>query len=280
VEINSKNTKWIIILNDLTNAGDADRFLKTSVFIIQKLIEVGIKQEDIEVFCDDYGLNVAKKYLGGICHLTKVCINKIDSFASLAREADKHNAVIIVVGHGSNSGISGAHTISPYEFRNMLTSFKKVMNLVVILGQCYAGVFNNEYLEKTKAVVIGSTGFDLAIGSERKVNKIKWEIDTFIFHSIAWFYSASKLDLDGDGRSTIFDCFIYETTHTIEDNRKLKGEKYEELQEKSEQLKLRKNDEDLRKKIDGILNFYHSYQSPWILNQELARELVVSLSKQ
>jgi hypothetical protein len=84
---------------------------------------------------------------------------------------------------------------------------------VIVLTQCYAGIFNYlDALESPQLVVIGATNLNPSVSAEIKLPKAmqledgstgkdKWSANIFALGFFAWL--ANPLDLDGDGATNL-----------------------------------------------------------------------------
>ena len=201
---------------------------------------------------------------------------------------------------GDEKGIMGRKVIQPEPFYKLIRERGELKNVVVVLGQCYAGVFNytnaRAYRDKETGeqlspnmIVLGATNLHESIstpftGTSLCGDRI-WVANTFLAFFFGWI--RDPRDIDGDGRYSVTDAFKYAAIFSNRLHKKAKGlgvieglvayDKFKEVGQsldsnpKNEQLNLELK--SLAKVIENELDTRFVHQESWILNVEKAREL-------
>ena len=153
--------------------------------------------------------------------------NVRSTLSSLASKMEKDDHLFIyVIDHGgtndynTNSYIClwGNESLYDYELAEMLTPFtSKLVNVNVVLGQCFSGGFIDN-LTKTGCVVAAASK-----GSESSWACSKIPYDEFVYrwtcavNGADHLGQAIKADTDNNGRVTMDEAFLYAKRHDIKD---------------------------------------------------------------
>lgn len=282
------NTLWVFV-----SSSREERHLTDIVFGFTSLISKGVNSSHIRVFVDHPLPDL---------HLNPYGINRINDLtdlqAELATEEGYDNIVLIIGGHGSPLGIGESPSqISPDHIVTAVRSIQEICLGVIVLTQCYAGIFNYlDALEAPQLVIIGATNLKPSVSAEIQLpkamqledgspGKSKWSANIFALGFIDWL--ANPLDLDGDRATNLVDTYKYAGFFANEQLRANKCSAYQSAQELSGELRSAEGlaaygdpqqfDIDaIRTALDQKLNFLHVHQESWILNANLAREVLLS----
>lgn len=231
-------------------------------------------------------------------------IHPIDQLDAVLIGLSCEMLVLVVGGHGRPDGVGqGKRALSPAETVTKARSITGLRAGVIILSQCFAGVFNLMDAEThPPLVLIGatnlneslSTGVDLQnpIPQDDGLPGLKsWLANIFSLYFFNWF--VSQPDVDGDGELTILDAFKAAGAGS---NQQLINEKtgmfvraqvfvdelraLEQLplpqdpqQAVAHVLKMKATEQRLRE----TLKMLYLHQEPWLLNARLARRVAVAL---
>lgn len=271
------------------------RHVEDIIFAVASLRKKGISDQDIYIF-DDYS---KRDILYSQLSIESRLYNLKD-FKAILESIDMEFAVVLVTGHGSCNGIpiNEDEFISPDLLTKSLRQIKNLKRAVVILGQCYAGVFNYiETYNEPKLVVMGATNLHLSLSSQIKLQspvklndgKIleSWGANFFIYYLMEWILN--PLDMDGDGRFTVTDAYKYSG---YKSNQKLidsKGQfsvtmdnwlfgglqQCRALQSGAETERLKAM--AIARQIEQNLQILHMQQEPWLLNANESRTIEICL---
>lgn len=233
----------------------------------------------------------------------KVLVEDDATIERALAELRNKELVVIVGGHGSlEHGIAVRSGISPYVLVESIRKYKRIRNAVVLLSQCYSGHFNFVEAEsrnrKDAAIVLmGGTNFVASYGVPKAfyIKVIQNErfkklvtlfenddsvyvnaasaINPFLLSFLEWF--VFSFDLDGDGKSSLMDCYKYIAGRTEEIitsfRSKLVSDTIAEMlvKHKSEMTAT-----ELGEFFESQFNDAFSVmQTPWILNSRRAQTL-------
>lgn len=232
-------------------------------------------------------------------------------FTSIKDIGGSEHCVVIVSGHGSPEGIpiiegEKVITISPSAFLDAVRSVKDIKTATIVLGQCYAGIFN--FLDartEPKLSVLGATNLYSSLSSplglmqplttpKGKEIISAWNANLFLAFFFLWFLHPR--DVDGDGKLTLLDAFKFAGT---ESNRHVQSakinlnsqvdsakKKFDEhtastppegidvIQFETEKLLTLKA---LESNIKELMSLIYTHQEPWILHPDLARETILTV---
>lgn len=280
------NTLWVF-----ASSSHEERHLTDIVFGFTSLISKGVNSSHIRIFVDHPLPDL---------HLNPYGVDRINDLADLqdqlAAEEGYDNVILIIGGHGSHLGIGEGHSqISPDHIVAAVRSIQGIGLGVVVLTQCYAGIFNYlDALEAPQLVIIGATNLNPSVSAEIKLprampmedgstGKDQWSANIFALGFFAWL--ANPSDLDGDGATNLVDAYKYAGVFANEQLRANKCSAYQGAQELSRELRSAESlaasgdpqqfDIDaIRTALDQKLNFLYVHQESWLLNANLAREIL------
>ena len=280
------NTLWVFV-----SSSHEERHLLDIVFGFTSLVQKGISSQRIRVFVDHPLPDL---------HFNPYGVNRINSLADLkvelAAEHGYENVVVIVGGHGSHLGIGEVHSlISPSHIAGAVRLMPGIILGVIILSQCYAGIFNYlDALGSPQLVIIGATNLNPSVSTpiqlpnglqmaDGSAGKDAWSANIFALGFFIWL--TNPLDLDGDGATNLVDAYKYAGVFANENLRTRKCDAYQRAQVLSDELrsaeKLAASGSPqqfdigaIRTALDQELNFLHLHQEPWLLHANLAREVL------
>ena len=252
----------------------------------EQLREKNVSDEQIYIF-DDF----AQKDL----HYSSVEINHrtfdLLDFQKILSEIKSDSAIIIVTGHGSAKGIPILSTgrISPKSIADSLRSISNLKIGIVVLGQCYAGIYN--YIDAStnpNLIVIGATNLHNSLSApltprnpilyQNKKIFDNWNANFFIYFFMDWILK--PVDIDGDNKFTIMDAYKYagfKSNQKLEEIKIDHSKKIKNLLFKDEEIKQKPSPSDKLeteasdKKLEEELKILYLHQEPWILNANTAR---------
>jgi hypothetical protein len=227
----NSNTQWVFV------AGKAEpRHLFDIIFGVHALRRRGVPDSSIWVFAD---------HPATIQHFGPYGISNVfpvSEFAGkLPRLPPAELAVVVVTGHGDHAGIcvEGGPSINATQLLGALRACPGVRGGVVLLGQCYAGLFNytNAGLDPDAVHIclIGATSLNLSVSNHTTLPaplKLKdgtdglsqWIANDFVVRFFEWMLNPR--DIDGDGRYSLMDAFKYASVMTNEVQRAGKGDNH------------------------------------------------------
>lgn len=227
-----------------------------------------------------------------------------DFLANLKDLEYVENLILFVTGHGNIEGLHAKTPIRPHDLLSTIKNIPKILNAVIYLGQCYAGIFNympvgrkecpdtGEILEPT-IVVVGATNLYSSISASTEETFLsgskRCSANLFLLHLFNWI--KSPIDVDGDSRLTVMDSYKYAGSYSNDSNKKVKSINYysplqvlEKLIPLEKQLSTMTGSEPnyinltldyraLKLQYDQILDIQFNHQEPWVLNSIPAQEI-------
>ncbi len=229
-------------------------------------------------------------------HLGPYGIAKIFAIASFAAEVTKLKpydvAVTTVTGHGHQTGIGAPGAgLSPKQLCDAVRTIPGVKLGVLVLCQCYAGIFN--YVDARTPpplVLIGATNLHLSlsagltlvspiVNTSNQPGLQSWMGNIFMFYFLTWV--ATPSDVDGDGRVTLMDAYKFAGTNSNAALVAIKRGLYLAIEQASEHLKQLQAVTTTtpavlgaaEQKLQTLLETLYLHQEPWVLNADQAREV-------
>lgn len=266
VNLVSTESKWFFIF------GNENRFVLDAINASKVLQSIGCSENNIFYFSDYQ--QAAKSFLeanncssGQLYPLNQIK-TKMLSFENSAFVG------CVVSSHGDIGGIE--NIVKPAELIQGINSIKGVTDGMLLLGQCYSGIFNCP--KESGICVMGASNFYPSLSMQ--LPEISWSANVFVYYFFEWM--KNPLDVDGDGEYSIADAYKYASYNT---NNVIYNSKIE----KSKTFKKWCLDEYA--KIDGVvpsmetmaitqqlnlnLQIYHNHQEPWIANSDAANRLIL-----
>lgn len=195
--------------------------------------------------------------------------------------------VVIVSGHGSARGLG---PITPTQLTQVARAHGTSLG-VLVLGQCYAGIFNPiDCKTEPPLVCMGATNLDVSLSIPCKVEVngqvVSWTANMFVARISEWF--AKPVDTDGDGKLTLADAYKYAGATSAESLAHTKGRDFYLATKLAADLKERLEcpvdlphenleREMLERDLSSTLGAINSSQTPWLINAHLATAVEVAV---
>lgn len=263
----SEGSKFIFIA---TSSGHLeDRFLYDVNYGVAILKNQGVADEDIIVVTD-----ATKETLVAKCtNMSNVLFSTSSSFEFVVENADCENLFVISCCHGSISGIDSTTPIKPFSLNQALKNNKYAKNILVFLGQCYAGIFNFlDVRDNNKNIVyIGATDIDASLSYI--LNGCEWVANISVFALFQWL--KKPIDIDGDGIFSITDLYKYVSFYTNDVTRSIEKIQTYHLIDASVKLKMEEaratpsssfSSLITKDAAEAIRNYIVPHQNTWMLN--------------
>ncbi|MDI9314300.1 MAG: hypothetical protein QM529_06475 [Hydrotalea sp.] len=270
------NAKWLFICGK--EAGD--RFIYDIINSARAIKDYQGKKDDnfyylipnSEAFRNHFFENGLKITSDNYFELTLPNLDKI-----VAAQRQLSFLGCVVSSHGSvEGGID--EIINPNHLIKKISDIKGLTSGLVLLGQCFSGIFNLP--NQDKICVIGASSFYPSISRAQIDEKCHWIANVFLYYFSQWIKNPQ--DIDGDEEKSIADAYKYTTYHTnkllLEDRRE-KSKTFDEWCIKK--YTTIKNMADMRQKqlFMGALNqeieMYHNHQEAWISDLKLGLKLLI-----
>jgi hypothetical protein len=284
------NTTWLFI-----SSSEEERHLLDIVFGYQTLVAIGVDPSRIYIFVDHPLPDI---------HLNPYGISRIhaleDIRADVIQVASTENVVLIVGGHGSHQGLGSGH-LTADQILKWVRTIPNIELGLIVLTQCYAGIFNFlDALSSPKLVFIGATNLHPSVSiairlpdamplADGSRGNDAWSANIFSLGFFHWL--RRPLDIDGDGATNLLDAYKFSGVFSSEELRSNKCHTYQRIQQLYEELRDRERIAEsdvalqfdmgaIRTRLQQELVFLNIHQEPWLLNANLAREVVFCLSPQ
>lgn len=205
---------------------------------------------------------------------------------------------MFVSGHGSPYGMDGAQPITPNRLLNALKNTHNLNNVIVYLGQCFAGTFN--YVNAGRGngtgpeiIIAGATNLheSLSLSTTEKFLLIEfpWYANVFLLHVFKWM--SRPFDVDGDGAYTIMDSYKHAGMWSNYSNKQYKTNGFMKIIDEYNEYKRLKAIADHDSGNDDInadnalnskakyeiyinqLDLHYIHQECWILNSRPAQSI-------
>lgn len=285
------------------SCGTEPRHLQDIVFAVHVLRLRGVAWKDILVFTDH---PAPEKYLQpfGIHNAFPVA----ELAAQLSGAAPHSSVVLTVTGHGSPTGLGDGTAVTPSGLCSSIRKVPEVAICVVVLAQCFGGVFN--YLDATRQpplVIIGATNLNASLSTLISLAKpivqedgapglVAWLANLFMFFFFTWIQSPH--DIDGDGELNLVDAYKFAGVVSNLRLQNLKTRLFREAElfrrqcEQTQEAAAKFDGtpdagtpphklalleaETAQKKLQTTLENLYLHQEPWILHANLARTIQFS----
>lgn len=286
------NTCWVFV------AGEAEpRHLSDIVFGVYALRTRGVPDTSIFVFTD---------HPASAAHLAPFGINQVAATRAvttdLCRISGFEVLVIVVTGHGDHVGISvaGGTSINPTELLAAARSCPGISAGAIVLGQCFAGVFNytDAGLDRSKVplCLVGATNLNPSLSSSLTLPSaiqpahgagnplLEWQANIFLAHFFQWLMNPR--DIDGDARSTLTDAYKHAGVMANQDLRIQKRLCQHRVAAIQAELAVPSSlpvgqmllaITALRRRLDDTYEVLYLHQEPWVLNSVFAKEFEFAL---
>lgn len=263
-----------------------DRHLKDIAFGATVLIGKGVSNRNIVVFTDDPRANGVLSAYGADQ------IYPLADVETVLQGLTFEHVLVTITGHGAPNGIGG--NLGPANLCSYIRSIQNLHSGIVVLCQCYAGVFNYVLASANPQLVfLGATNLTSSLSSSVSIlddaiytSLGQWSANLFMFYFFSWIHN--PVDIDGDGHLTILDAYKFAGAYSHESVAKVKGGTFTKLQELYVTLLGLKYNQQLQPSlhvdmeidatqtlIENNLQIIHVSQEPWLLHANLAREMVI-----
>ncbi|MGZ3775301.1 MAG: hypothetical protein ACXVCN_16360 [Bdellovibrio sp.] len=277
------------------------RHVEDIVLGVDCLRTVGVPDGDIHIFSDQ----PEKQVILGLYNIIQN-VHDLQNFRSVLSSLSGYEFVVLVIGgHGTKEGLEGTNfKIASQELVDCLRTIPEIKAGAVIVGQCYAGLFN--YLNvgdiDPQFVIMGSTNLNPSLSDKADLDKpIKsitgqhdlqsWAANIFLLNFFIWI--KKPVDVDGDRKKSLLDAYKFAGTHSNEQLRVAKGQLHYSVEVlKSQQmerlmhapspqmpmlyLKHMVEVSAAQRSIQQQLDMLYLNQEPWILHSQFARDFTVS----
>lgn len=264
----SEGSKFIFIAT--SNGHIEDRFLYDVNYGIGILKSRGVVDDNITVITDQTKGTWVNKYN----NMANVSFYPSSSLNFLVENSECNNLFIISSCHGSLDGIDSVTPIRPFYLNQAIKKNKYAKNILVFLGQCYAGIFNFMDVrdKKRNIVYIGATDINTSLSC--MLHGCGWVAKISIIALFRWI--ENPRDVDGDGVYSVTDLYKFVSCFTNNVTNQIEKQQTSHLIDASVSLKL----EEMRLSalgspfmstiakdaIEAIKSYIVPHQNPWILN--------------
>lgn len=249
-----------------------DRFLYDINYGIGVLKSRGVANENITVILDI----AIGTWIGKYNNMKDVVFSTSAKLNSLIENAECKNLFIVSSCHGSLNGIDAVTPIKPFSLNQAVKNNKHAENILVFLGQCYAGIFNfMDVRDKEKNIVyIGATDINASLSS--MLTGCGWVANIAVVAFFRWI--ENPRDVDGDGVFSVTDLYKFVSCFTNDVTNQIEKQQTSHLIDASVSLRL----EEMRLSalgfknpfmsiiakdaMEAIKNYTVPHQNTWILN--------------
>lgn len=210
-------TRWVLFL--AAKSEPETRHILDLAFGLYCLEAAGVAPANIAIYIDGVDRQLISQLIGSGTPNTYVIKNSSDFFHD-QQQNTYENLVMFVTGHGSINGIDAPNPIRPYPLLKAVKDSPNLVQAVLYLGQCHAGIFN--YIGAGRVVVgtskpdpnviiIGATSLHESVSASTNEQlgngPLSWLANVFLLHLFKWI--SAPIDVDGDGKTTVIDSFKY-----------------------------------------------------------------------
>ena len=285
LQTSAQSSVWVFI-------AEMDRDLPRFLFDIQNFAEkLKAKQSDNDSNFYFFVDNVEQ--LKSVLAQKNISTDKVYEISQFKTEMGKLSGIpflgCVVSSHGN---IEGAATLNPNKILSCIKNIPGLTDGLLLLGQCFAGVFNTP--TTSKICVIGASNFCESLSA--KFSEVSWCANIFLYFFSRWFIENNNQDVDGDGNCSILDAYKYASFHTslLLQNVKAQFSKnfhiwctdeVKKLQDISNQIIAPKEGQNIvelqavykstQLELDRNLSLYHNNQEPWISDMNVAMRLII-----
>ena len=281
--LDKTNTQWVFILTSV--AEPDDKHLHDINFGVNILLLKNVPFENITLIIDGNHSNIKKIIKPS--NKKKIKIFNPEDFKTILSCIKKDFIVLSVFGHGNLDGLAAKVPIKPHIFINTIKSVCSAKEVFILLGSCYAGIFNypNTKLKgrffTPNIVITGATNLTKSISIPIGSYGNNWEANIMLFA----FFAAIKMaiDIDGDGHFSFIDAFKYmtyvvnECCLEIEKIQRLtvvntirEYELFIETLKGKLDTDITQEEKQKKEEMEKTLQMDYIHQEPWILNAESA----------
>ncbi len=282
------------------------RHLYDIVFAISVLRERGVPESRMLVFVD---------HARPEPYLEPYRITNVFPFAELARRlataSPSRSAIVVIGGHGAQLGLVAKNAAAPFSATALYAAISRIPQValgVVLLTQCFGGIFNYTKADGDPAlVVMGGANLNLSLSMNIELpapllqatgapGLSSWAANVFAYDFFSWI--KEQHDVDGDGALTVMDAFKYAGAKSnvrvreskvpgflaVQDQAQVFRQALEAYKQSKvanaaapELLVKRMVVEAAYTKLQERIEFLYTAQEPWILNARLACQIMFAL---
>lgn len=261
--LHKDNTRWLFLCAVYHEKKDKERHLYDLSFAVFSLLSKKIPLEKIDIIIDSDINSIKNKFISSI--LSRFIIYKENKLNDLILSSKESNLILIVLGHGNEDGIGTKNPVKPFSLINQINCNKTILTASVILGQCFAGVFNyldtykhnnaEQGKEKSSICFIGASHLNQSLSGKIDVVidsiPYTWVANIYLFNFFLWILFPN--DIDGDSKCTLMDAFKYSGAKTSQKLIQIKKEMFQITSRLNIDLYNLSNDiENLKKQINDI----------------------------
>ena len=302
MQLKTSNTKWVFFLGASNGVEPENRHVFDIAYGIKCIESTGASPSDIEAYIDGGNReNIAKLISTGSLNNHK--IQSTQDFFKNSSSNKHENIIIFISGHGDFLGIDADPQVSPHRLLSCLKSTPSLKNSIVFLGQCYAGTFNytgagKKQKDDVDVIFIGATSLHSSLSSTTTEifannQEVSWVANVFLLYVFKWI--EKPIDIDGDGRNTIIDCYKFAgcMANNFNKNRRLHSfdrslqarEKHSQAAQRFQlasatfpqdptQLQIKQLElAHAQQEYLSSCDIYHTHQECWILNSMPAQHI-------
>ncbi|MDD9940867.1 MAG: hypothetical protein OXU20_07525 [Myxococcales bacterium] len=227
--ITASDSCWLFIA-----ASQEPRHLSDIVFGASVLRARGVPMDRILVFTDHPAPGTILSGFG------LANVHPLADLVTVAPTLESCTAcVTVVTGHGVHDGIGQqAPALAPCDVLAATRGVPGVTCGVVVVGQCFAGVFN--YLDAVSdcpVALLGATNLNTSLsvpvklstrvqGDDGSSTLETWSANLFLYHFFLWLQA--PVDVDGDGLVTLIDAYKYAGTRSSSATTSVKSQTFVE----------------------------------------------------
>jgi hypothetical protein len=265
----SDKTKFVFIVTSKKQT--EDRFF----FDVQYFVDIiKTKQKDIDIIANEDRADICAK-----CpNLDIANFVKPENAISHISSCNCENLFIIVNCHGGlqSLGIDSTVPLQSIPFTEAIKS-SSATNIIVLFCQCYAGIYSYvDISHNDKSIVyIGSTGMRPSLSAS--ICGIPWAANITLISMAYWMNS--PLDIDGDGKFSIADMYMFvsaltnDIVHQLNKNHSMTLKTVIDKAVLSSKLDLEK--EIFERAIKDYTEQEIPRQSPWIITNTSLSNLII-----
>lgn len=288
--VGGKDTCWVFISDS-----DEVRHLYDIIHSVSVLRGKGVSLDAIKIFTN---FQYADMYTSPFSCPQSFLLNDLPRQFSLLKEC-KH-IVITVTGHGRIDGVGALNTaFQPSELVSSVRAIPDLCCGIIVLCQCYAGIFNfMDASSKPPVVLVGATNLNSSLSPPISLShpllgtgdsKLEgWHANAFMFYFFKWLQT--PIDIDGDGCASLIDAYKYAGSASTSEISSIKTKLFIRAQELSVELLTYKEKaklapvslaDELKSKatndeLTNLISIINVNQEPWLLHANLARRLLFS----
>lgn len=282
------------------------RHLYDIVFAVSVLRRRGVPDERILVFVD---------HARPEPYFEPYRIRNVFAFGALSQRLasapPSRSAIVVIGGHGAELGLVPKNATAPFKASALFTAIARIPQVtvgVVLLTQCFAGIFHYTKADDHPAlVVMGGANLNLSLSMNIQLaaplpqatgapGLSTWAANVFAYDFFSWI--DEQHDVDGDGALTVMDAFKYAGAKSnvrvreskvpgflaVQDQAQVFRQALEAYKQSKvanaaapELLVKRMVVEAAYTKLQERIEFLYTAQEPWILNARLACQIMFAL---